>query len=145
MRAFQAGRIPRSRRREKRVPSVEPFGMERYRPQDRLDRSRRSIQLPYVTQRTSARSKGDVPVPLGSPRHFAVPVLSADRSDWIPRKRGPAARTSSGCPTGSLGIAHRFQCAPATIFSVHNYVAVCCVDIRQTFLTAHDSTSLIKW
>lgn len=32
--------------------------VERYRPQDRLDRSRRSIQLPYVTQRTSEGREG---------------------------------------------------------------------------------------
>lgn len=143
---FEQDEYPIRERREKCVPSVELCSAW-----NATDRKIGSIGLSAFYSIAVRDTKGERGakrdnegcIPHVPPRLLAaVPVLSADRSDSIPRKRrrGPHSNRSNierpPPAFGIDGIAHRFQCsALSTIFSVHNYDAVCCVDIRQIFLT----------
>lgn len=124
MRAFRAGRIPRSRRREKRVPSAEPFGMLP------TARSARSVSAFYSIAvrdtKERARDKGEG---TGTRGWSPSPSRLSSWFQFFPRivairSRGNAvdrARASSG--RLRLGIAHRFQCAPGTVFSLYTITA----------------------
>lgn len=133
--------LPESTREGESVPSVEPFGMGRYRPQDRLDRSRAFYSIAYVTQRTEGgdeRRKAGQECP-SSPRDSSSSSFSV--LPLLPRivTIRPCGNVRSSSPLrtelrASIARAHRFQCArPRIIFSLYTITPQFAANVHQTF------------